>query len=148
MRTRLEVVVVLVAAGYLVFILSLVRRRQLREKYALLWLGVGVIAILLALFRPVLDRVSLALGISYGPSTLFLFSTLFLMAIAAHLSWEVSRLEEKTRRLAEEIAIIRVQRPDRRVSEGGEGAGPAVTSQECDLEVNLRPEPSHRPPST
>ncbi|HEY3241162.1 MAG TPA: DUF2304 family protein, partial [Acidimicrobiia bacterium] len=49
MRSRLEVVVVVVAALYMVFILGLVRRRQLREKYALLWLGVGLGAIVLSL---------------------------------------------------------------------------------------------------
>jgi hypothetical protein len=111
MRARLEVVVAIVALAYLGFILVLVRRRQLREKYALLWLGVGLVAILLSVARAVLDRVAHSLGIAYGPSALFLFSTMFLMAVSAHLSWEVSRLEEKTRRLAEEIALLRPQGP-------------------------------------
>ncbi|MGH9040712.1 MAG: DUF2304 domain-containing protein [Acidimicrobiia bacterium] len=112
MPNRLELTALTVAVGFLAFILMLVRRRQLREKYAVLWLGVGVFSILLTLARPLLDRVSLALGIAYGPSTLFLFSTVFLMAVAAHLSWEVSRLEERTRRLAEEIALLRVEAVD------------------------------------
>ena len=109
--SRLEVVILVVAFGFLGFILSLVRRRQLSEKYALLWLSIGAMGILLSIARPLLDRLSLALGISYGPSMLFLFSTIFLMAVAAHLSWEVSRLEEKTRRLAEEIALMRPRPP-------------------------------------
>jgi hypothetical protein len=108
------VVAVVVAAAYMVFILGLVRRRQLREKYALLWLGVGAGAILLSLARGAADRVAEALGISYGPSALFLFSTMFLMAVAAHLSWEVSRLEDKTRRLAEEVALLRAESDDQR----------------------------------
>jgi hypothetical protein len=112
MRGRLEIVIAVVAVAYLVFILALVRRRQLREKYALLWLGVGLIAILLSVARTVLDRVAHSLGFGYGPSALFLFSTMFLMAVSAHLSWEVSRLEEKTRRLAEEIALSRPEAPD------------------------------------
>jgi hypothetical protein len=120
MRSRLEVVTVVVAALYMAFILGLVRRRQLREKYALLWLGVGVGAILLSLARGVADRVAEALGISYGPSALFLFSTMFLMAVAAHLSWEVSRLEDKTRQLAEEIALLRAESDDRPSTGGPE----------------------------
>ena len=110
--SRLEVVTVVVAALYMVFILGLVRRRQLREKYALLWLGVGIGTIILSLARGVADQVAEALGISYGPSALFLFSTMFLMAVAAHLSWEVSRLEDKTRHLAEEIALLRAESED------------------------------------
>ena len=117
MRSRLEVVIALVSVATLLFILELVRRRQLREKYAWLWLGVGVVALLMSLARGVLDRLATALGIDYGPSALFLFSTLFLMLVSAHLSLEVSRLEEKTRKLAEEIALLnRVEQPP--VAEG------------------------------
>jgi hypothetical protein len=34
----------------------------------------------------------------------------FLLLVCMHLSWEVSRLEEETRVLAEEIALIRADR--------------------------------------
>ncbi len=109
--TRLNVVIFAITIAFVFLVVELVRRRALREKYALLWLGVGSVVLLLSLFRPVLDRLSLALGIEYGPSALFLFSTLFLVGVAAHLSFEVSRLEEKTRRLAEEIALMRPRPP-------------------------------------
>ena len=111
MRGRLEIVVTAVAVMYLLFILALVRRRQLREKYAFLWLAVGVAVVLLALARTVADRVAAFLGFAYGPSAVFLFSTIFLMGVAAHLSWEVSRLEDKTRRLAQEVALLKPERP-------------------------------------
>lgn len=108
---RLDVVIFMITVAFVLLVVELVRRRALREKYALLWLSVGSLVLLLSLFRPVLDRLSLTLGIEYGPSALFLFSTLFLMGVAAHLSFEVSRLEEKTRRLAEEIALMRPRYP-------------------------------------
>ena len=117
---RLNIVIFLVTFAFVVLIVELVRRRALREKYALLWLGVGVLVLLLSIFRPVLDRLALALGIAYGPSALFLFSTLFLFGVAAHLSFEVSRLEEKTRMLAEEIALLRPTPPDPRPATDGE----------------------------
>jgi hypothetical protein len=109
--TRLEILIFGAALVTVGFILELVRRRQLREKYALLWLAVGLMGLLISIGRPALDATAIFLGISYGPTLLFLFSTLFLMLVCAHLSWEVSRLEEKTRRLAEEIAIMQEQRP-------------------------------------
>lgn len=111
MAARLQLFIVVIALVTMGLILELVRRKQLREKYALLWLTVGGAGVFLALFRGVLDRVSIALGISYGPSALFLFAIVFLMLIAAHLSWEVSRLENKTRQLAEEIALMRALEP-------------------------------------
>jgi hypothetical protein len=37
----------------------------------------------------------------------FLGAILFLLLVCMHLSWEVSRLEERTRILAEELALLR-----------------------------------------
>lgn len=95
----------------MLLILGLVRRRQLREKYAFLWLAVGVVALVMSFTRHTLDRIAHAMGIDYGPSALFFFAILFLLGIVAQLSSEVSRLEERSRRLAEEIAIMRARRP-------------------------------------
>lgn len=121
---RLEYSVVLIALAFTLFIVRLVRRRQLREKYALLWMGVGATVVALSLTRHLLDRIAVALGFSYGPSILFLVAIVFLLAVAAHLSWEVSRLEERTRRLAEEIALMHPERADPTVPTGPGPLGP------------------------
>lgn len=107
MIDRLGVFTLLVTLGAVVMILELVRRRQLREKYALLWLGVGAVMLMLSLGRPVVDWASERIGITYGPTVVFLFAILFLLGVVGHLSFEVSRLEERTRMLAEEIALLR-----------------------------------------
>ena len=103
----LNLFIFLLTAVMLGFILELVRRRYLREKYALLWLGVGAVMLAVSIGRPLVDRATDALGIEYGPSVLFAVATVFLACVAAHLSYEVSKLEERTRRLAEEIALMR-----------------------------------------
>lgn len=131
MTSRLAVTVLVVTSANLFFMLELVRRRHLREKYALLWLGVGVTGLVLALARPLLDRMARVVGIAYGPSALFLLSTVFLVLVAAHLSYEVSRLEDRTRRLAEEIALLKVQAPD----------GPPEGAQEGESD-STRPAPA------
>lgn len=104
---RLDVFVLVVALVNVAVMLELVRRRQLREKYALLWVAVGIGGIVLGLGRTLVDRVAHALGVSYGPSAVFLGAIVFLLLVCMHLSWEVSRLEERTRSLAEELALLR-----------------------------------------
>ena len=104
---RLDVFILVVALVNVAVMLELVRRRQLREKYALLWLAVGVGGIVLGLGRTLVDRVAHALGVDYGPSAVFLGAIVFLLLVCMHLSWEVSRLEERTRTLAEELALLR-----------------------------------------
>jgi hypothetical protein len=93
----------------LAVIFELVRRRQLREKYALLWLAVGLVVIPLALFPRALDHLAVALGVASGVSLVLFLGILFLLLVSVHLSWEVNRLEEETRTLAEDIALLRTQ---------------------------------------
>ena len=99
------------AAGVviLLFILELLRRRQIREKYAALWIVVLVAVVPLALFPRVSDPIAHALGVASGVSLALFGGFVFLLLVCIHLSWELSRLEEETRTLAEEIALIRTQ---------------------------------------
>jgi len=97
-------VVLLAAIG---LILMLVRRRQLRGKYGLLWLTVGVMLIPLALFPGFVDSTAEWIGIDYPPAVIFLAAIGLLMLLAMHYSWELSRLEERSRTLAEEVALLR-----------------------------------------
>jgi len=109
---RLHLVVSIVGIVGLLAILRLVRRRRLKAKYSLLWLSVGVVFVVLGLFPSVLDWAARLLGVDYPPELLWLFGTVFLVLVVMHLSWELSRLEERTRVLAEELALLRADRVD------------------------------------
>jgi hypothetical protein len=95
------------------FILRLVRARQLRSKYALLWLVIGVLMLSLAAVPGVLNTVSGWLGVGYSPAIFLLLAVGFLFLVVVHYSWELSRLENRTRTLAEELALLRAQLDDR-----------------------------------
>jgi hypothetical protein len=93
----------------LVVILELLRRRQLREKYAMLWLAVIAVILPIAIFPRALDGVATKLGIASGASLILFLGVVFLLVVSIHLSWEVSRLEEETRTLAEDAALLRTE---------------------------------------
>ena len=90
-------------------ILRLVRRRQLRAKYSLLWLAVGVAFVVLGVSPGLLDWAAHRTGVAYAPDLLFLVGTLFLVLLVMHLTWEVSRLEDRSKILAEEVALMRAE---------------------------------------
>lgn len=90
-----------------VVVAELLRRRQLREKYALLWLITGLLVIPAALFPSAFDRVATTLGVASGVSLVLFVAIVFLLLVTIHLSWELSSLEEETRTLAEEIALLK-----------------------------------------
>jgi hypothetical protein len=107
---RAHILVFLVVLGGAAFVLRLLRRRQMRGKYTLLWMSVGAAVLAIAAFPSILDRTSRFLHIYYSPSTLFLAAIAFLLLVCIYFSYELSRLEERTRILAEELAITRSER--------------------------------------
>jgi hypothetical protein len=91
----------------LAIILVLLLRRKLREKYAVLWLVIGVATLLLALFPGMLIWLSHLLGVEVASNLLFALALALLIGVTLHLSWELSTSEDEVRRVAEEIAIMR-----------------------------------------
>jgi hypothetical protein len=108
--SRLQLFVVVLALVNVAVVVELVRRRMLREGFALLWIGVGLGGVALSLARPVFDALARAVGVSYGPSLLFTLALLFLLFVCMSLSLHVSRLEARTEVLAEEVALLRAER--------------------------------------
>lgn len=106
---KLTLVTGLTGLLLLAVFVELLRRRQLREKYAMLWLGVLVIVVPLSLLPRVLDNVAGFFGVVSGVSLVLFLGIVFLLLVCVHLSWEVSRLEEETRTLAEDLALLRTE---------------------------------------
>ncbi len=111
---RLTVVTAVTGIILLVVIVELLRRRQLREKYAALWLLVGIGMLPLAFFPGLLDNLASAVGVVDGVNLVLFGGLVFLLLVCIHLCWEVSRLEEETRVLAEEVALMRAERESER----------------------------------
>lgn len=93
-------------------VVEMLRRKKLREKYAALWLIVGVLTLVLAAFPRMLNVVAEFVGVQLPSNLLFAMSILMLLGVCLHLSWEISVVEDETRTLAEEVAILRVQVED------------------------------------
>jgi hypothetical protein len=133
--SRLEIMLLVLAFGLLVFTLEIVRRRRLSENYAIAWMLVALVGVLLGFARPLVDRLSQSLGIAYGTSLVFALAILFLVGVCINLSMHVSRLESRLETLARETAFLRgPMRPDPTVpADGAEGTdrppGPAAPAE-------------------
>jgi hypothetical protein len=88
-------------------VLELVRSRKLVEQYSLLWLFTAAVLLLLSCWRGLLDRLALLVGIHYPPSALFLIGFGFFLVILLHFSLVLSELSERTKKLAQESALLR-----------------------------------------
>ena len=88
------------------FVVESIRRHQLNERYALLWLGASAVLFTLAVHRPLLDWVALSSGVSYPPSLLFLVAFIFLLGIVLHYSLVLSSHHDSIRRLVQAVALL------------------------------------------
>jgi hypothetical protein len=93
----------------LVVLFELLRRRHLREKYAVMWALVAVGVLVLTIFPGLLTVASDLVGVDVPANLLFFLASLVLMVLTLQHSYELGRLEDKTRTLAEELAIVRME---------------------------------------
>lgn len=125
METLAALIFSLLVVGIVVYLL---RGKGLREKYAILWLIVGVSSLVLTAIPGMLRNVTTLVGIQVPSNLLFAIAIIFLTGVALHLSWEVSALEEEARTLSEEAAIQRnrleelERRVDAMASRDGKGS--------------------------
>jgi membrane protein implicated in regulation of membrane protease activity len=84
----------------------LVRRKYLRERYALIWIVTGSLFLLLSIRVQFLYGISSFLGFTVPSNTLFFFGILFLLSIVLGLSVITSRLTEKNKILTQEVVLL------------------------------------------
>lgn len=98
-----------IAVIFLALIFNLLRSRKLREKYAALWLLVGLLIVVLALFPKLLGWLARLVGIQVPANLLFMLALVLLLGVCLQISLEISRVEDRLRVLAENVAILNLQ---------------------------------------
>lgn len=111
-----QIFAILTAIAVFLMIVELVRRRRLREEYSWLWLLTGAGMILLVVWYRLLLYITRFIGAGTPVTTLFLFSTLFLLIIAVHFSVIISKLTVQIKNLTQELALLqnRLEQRDER----------------------------------
>lgn len=106
------VAAIVFAFAVLLFIVSMLLRRRLREKYATLWLVIGIAILVLSVFPGLLFGLADLLGVAVPSNLIFALAIVLLVGVALHLSWELSLAEDEVRRVAEDVAILRADVAD------------------------------------
>lgn len=121
-----------IAAAVMVLgvVVELLRRRQLRERHAVLWLVAGVLALIVGIFPASLAWAADIIGIEVPTNLVFFVGIAILFLVCLQHSAELTRMESKTRRLAEESALqeLRITRLEQRLAATESPAAPPVTA--------------------
>jgi hypothetical protein len=121
--TGVHIIALVAAVITLTAIVELSRRRQIHEKFAVVWLAVGLVIAVFAIAPGLFNSLAHAVGVKSPPDLLVVIAALFLLVVSVYLSWEVGRLEDKARLLAEEVALLRRDVEERAVPPPAEHAG-------------------------
>lgn len=97
------------AALVLIVVIELLRRRQLRERHAVWWLIAGSLALVVGVFPATLEWASRLMGIEFPLNLTFFVSIGILFLVCLQHSSELTRLEARTRTLAEHAALQEVR---------------------------------------
>ena len=114
MTSQLVFGAVAVVVAFVLF--RLLRAGRIREKYAALWILIGVGIIALAAWPGLMVELSHLFGVAVPSNLLFFAAILLLLGVALHLSLEASKLEDEVRTLAEQVALIRTDLDDARAT--------------------------------
>jgi hypothetical protein len=95
-----------VVVGLLYFLL---RTRRIQEKYAGIWILVALAVVILGAFPKIVFWLAALVGVGLPANLLFALAIVTLLAVSIQLSSELSSLEEESRTLAEEIALLRLE---------------------------------------
>lgn len=106
---KIQVLGILGSLALLVLIFELLRKRRLREEYAILWLGGGLACLLLAIFRDGLKWLAQGMGIYYPPAAIFLVLMAGAYAMILHFSLGFSKIVGQSKELAQEVALLRLE---------------------------------------
>lgn len=96
-------------AATLLLMFWLMRGRILKEKFTVWWVLLALGVVVFAAFPTLLPWFSGILGIETPSNFVFFIASLMFLVLSVQFSVELSRADDRTRKLAEEVAILRVQ---------------------------------------
>jgi len=102
-----QYIAIAVSVSLFLYILFLVRNKKIKEEYSLLWLFSSIIFIIFSIWRDGLELFAKMMGIAYPPAALFLILLLAIFLILIEFSINISKLSEKNKILAQELALMK-----------------------------------------
>jgi len=103
---KLQIAMLIAIGLYFLIVFHLLKRRSLNLKYTLLWLFSGVIMLVLAIFPKILSWLAALVGIYEPTNALFALMFFCVIIILMSLTAIVSKLNEKSKRVIQTLALM------------------------------------------
>jgi len=104
---KTQYIAIFVSVSLFLYIFYLVRKKKIKEEYSLMWLSSSIVFIVFSIWRYGLEYFAKLMGIAYPPAALFLILMLAIFLILIEFSINISKLSEKNKILAQEMALLK-----------------------------------------
>lgn len=91
----------------MLFIINLVRKNKLDEKYSILWLFASSIILIVSIFPKIITIVANRFNVYYPPSLMFLFAIIVLGTYVVHISIVITKQNKMIVKLTQELGILK-----------------------------------------
>lgn len=110
---RIQILSIVIAVAFMLFIFRLIARGRLREEYSIVWILCTAILLLFSIWRDGLDVIAGLLGIVYAPSLIFLAALFAIVVFLVHLSVVNSKQHKQIKDLTQEMALLKEKLADK-----------------------------------
>jgi hypothetical protein len=110
MLIKIQIIIGVLSTMLLVITFELIRKKRLREEYAILWLFTGIAVLVFSLWPEFfLSQFFLRITGIFYLSTVVLIAFLFLLLIVFHFSIVISKLTGQNKDLAQRYALLEME---------------------------------------
>jgi hypothetical protein len=110
---NLTTIIIGVILAFTIFLM--VRRDHLHGPFAIWWLVIACVAIVLSVFPKIVNQVSFQIGISYPPTLILVLAVCFILLKMLSQDLQRTLQEKKIRRLTQRMAILEKALKDKKL---------------------------------
>jgi hypothetical protein len=139
-ETKAQIIALVVTFAIFLFVLDLVRRRRLSERYALIWMLAALALLVLSIWTGGLDAIADVMGIQEPANAIFIIAFAVGFLLLLNFSVASSRLSEETKVLAQEVARLEQELRHERSLRGGDPNGFSGRAEQAQDDPPVRTE--------
>ncbi len=106
---RIQIISIIVSLAFLYYVSRLIVKGKLREEYAIFWIISTILLITFSVWRDGLVVFAELFGVYDAPNLVFTAAIFAIFVYLIHLSVVVSKLHEKNRSMAQEMALLKTE---------------------------------------
>ncbi len=120
MNIKTQILVIAAALAALIVLVNMIRNNKLELKYAMSWFVLGIGVLLFGCFPSLTSLLAGVFGIGTPVNMLFFAGFCFALIVIFSLTMAVSRLSNKVKKLAQELALLQKEREEQGACEKDE----------------------------